>query len=429
MSWPRILCATCVMVTAVPVGAQTTIPASSADWILDGGSANAILGSESAPAGDVNGDGFDDVLITASGSIHLYEGSAQGLAKVPSWSFGPAVQGSFYLGFRAGDVNGDGFDDVLIGDPGNDDPVHDEGRALLFMGSAAGLPGGPSWVFLGDRPGLTLGWSLGGGDVNGDGLSDVIVVAADRVVVFNGTSAGLATTPSWMILSSDTSVFFLGNNASDLAIGDMNGDGYVDLAFTTLETRKNSYAARLFVYKGSKQGLGEPRVIDLDLQKGSLLAVVAPAGDTDGDGLNDVAVIYYSLLSPSEPGLGKPESVVIYNGSNSILRPRPRALLEGVPSRSLVQAGTAGDLNGDGYADVFVAESFEPLIGPSFRAVLIYTGGPRGASDAPRVIIGPEQAGDQFPFWFGGGARRRRQRRRLRRFHRGCSPFRRRAER
>lgn len=134
--------------------------ASSPAWHVEGNQSGAALGNSVASAGDVNRDGYGDVLVGAfqyvlpglenQGRALVYLGSAAGLATQPNWkadsnqaraSFGSAVAG-------AGDVNGDGYDDVLVGAYEFDGGEVDEGRVSAYLGSALGI--GRTFAYAGD---------------------------------------------------------------------------------------------------------------------------------------------------------------------------------------------------------------------------------------------------------------------------------------
>lgn len=134
-------------------------------------------------AGDVNGDGYADVAISAynygngAGKIYVYLGGATGLNATPAftatgqanWNFlGQSVR-------EAGDVNGDGYADIIVGANGYPS-LGFTGRAYVYTGSANGLSATPAFTATGEAPDNDFGISAGmAGDVNGDGVSDVII--------------------------------------------------------------------------------------------------------------------------------------------------------------------------------------------------------------------------------------------------------------
>ena len=111
-------------------------------------------------------------------------------------------QGAAQLGkvASAGDVNGDGFGDVLVGAPGYDGVFPDSGRVSVYLGSILGLSETPAWTVDGDLEDSGLGVDVASGDVNGDGFSDVIVQGFQggwRVFAFFGSARGLSNTAAW----------------------------------------------------------------------------------------------------------------------------------------------------------------------------------------------------------------------------------------
>ena len=149
----------------------------------------ARFGRSVGTAGDVNGDGFADIIVgaeqydngqTDEGRVYVFLGSKTGLNSTADWTaesdqaealFGKLVR-------TAGDVNGDGYADVIVGAPFFDGGQTDEGRAYLYLGSAMGLNATADWTAEGNQTEARFGTSAGtAGDVNGDGYSDVIIGA------------------------------------------------------------------------------------------------------------------------------------------------------------------------------------------------------------------------------------------------------------
>src|SRR5207245_1145792 len=177
-----------------------------------------------------NGDGFGDVIIgepnysngeSYEGRALVYLGSASGLGATPAW----AVESNrSFLDFggivgSAGDVNRDGFGDVVVGAPGG----FSQPNVFVYLGSPTGLSTVSAWSLdSGSHPGAAVPvFASTAGDVNGDGFGDLIVAGASKVSVYPGGPAGLSTAPLWTVTSEFTSAVG--------AAGDVNGDGYGDV--------------------------------------------------------------------------------------------------------------------------------------------------------------------------------------------------------
>jgi hypothetical protein len=148
-------------------------------------------------AGDVNGDGFADVAVGVPGhaETHVFYGGVVGLFQPPAAllvSPNPSAA-SFGSALALGDTNRDGFADLIVGDPSGSSP----GLVYVYLGSAAGLPGVPSLTLSGLDAGAQFGIAVAyAGDVNDDGYGDILVGANNfaggigRAYLHRGTAMG-----------------------------------------------------------------------------------------------------------------------------------------------------------------------------------------------------------------------------------------------
>lgn len=243
-------------------------PLNQADVMFTGEATLDRAGHCVAPAGDVNNDGFDDFLIGAPHNSFLESKAGQvylvlGQAEFPEKTIALNSANSSFCGENAdhlagyalaaaGDVNGDGFDDFLVGAPGNSDAGGaNAGKTYLLLGKRTG------WglrfplslanaSYIAEAGGDWSGASLAGvGDVNNDGLADFMVGAhgnsqtanrAGKTYLFLGKTSGWARDLSLSLANAS----FLGEKAGDSAgfrvagAGDVNGDGFDDLLISAI---------------------------------------------------------------------------------------------------------------------------------------------------------------------------------------------------
>src|SRR5207244_8657980 len=134
--------------------------ASTPAWTAESDQGSAYFGTSVAMAGDINGDGYSDVIVGAYnpfsfGRAYVFLGSSSGLGTTPAWT-ADGDQLAARFGFSvstAGDINSDGYSDILIGSPSYSAGQNHEGRAYLYLGSASGLPTASAWTAESDQPG------------------------------------------------------------------------------------------------------------------------------------------------------------------------------------------------------------------------------------------------------------------------------------
>lgn len=265
------------------LGGARQIAAIKVEAVLYAKRPSDYFGPMMSSAGDVNGDGFDDFLIGVNnhdgkypmgGKANVYYGSKSGVSLTPNWTaeydlpVHPDLDqaGVQEFGFSvacAGDVNGDGFDDIVIGAPFAERWDRDEGLVFVYEGSRIGLRSKPSLILESNHPHAVLGWSVGGaGDVNGDGFDDLIVSAPQAssgpvnegaALVFHGSKSGIRPKLRWSRLS-DASNAYLGRQVA--GAGDLNGDGYADVLITLPEWKNGPLeTGKVLVEYGTANGL------------------------------------------------------------------------------------------------------------------------------------------------------------------------------
>ena len=387
----------------------------SPSWTAEIDQVGAWFGESVDTAGEVNGDGYSDVIVgsrnydngqSAEGGAFVYHGSSTGLSAIAAWTAeGDQVDSRFGSSVgTAGDVNGDGYSDVIVGAFRYDNGEQDEGRAFVYHGSAAGLSATPSWTDEVDQENAFFGYSVGtAGDVNRDGYSDVIV-GANRydsgqideggAFVYHGGATGLSATADWTA-EGDQFVAKFGNSVGPA--GDVNDDGYADV-IVGAETYDNgeSNEGRAFVYHGSETGLSA--IADWTAEGDQANAIfgisVGTAGDVNGDGYSDVIVGAYRY----DNGQTDEGRAFVYHGSAAGLSAAAgwTAEIDQAGAEFGGSVGAAGDVNGDGYSDVIVGADLYDNGELDEGGAFVYHGSPAGLNATADWTAEGDQDGANF---------------------------------
>jgi hypothetical protein len=388
-------------------------------------------------AGDINKDGFDDLIIGApgnndggavAGAAYVIFGKAGGFGTIDLTNLQPsngfvirgdsAYDRAGWSVSSAGDVNGDGFDDIIVGAPFGDNAFENAGEAYVIYGKASGfgtvdlttIAAGSGFVIQGPAESHTAGYDVSSaGDINGDGFDDLIVssrqfnyggwgsyyysydTTPSAYVIFGkanpAATINLATLPAadgFRVTSTSSDGW---SNFSIAAAGDINGDGFDDIILG--DSYGAGGAGEAYVIFGKATGstnldagnLAPPNGFRIQGDAGNDWAgfSVAGAGDVNDDGFDDIVI---GARLGDDGGTNAGQAYVIFGkatgfGTIDLTNLAAAAGFKIQGENSYDNAGYsvsgAGDVNGDGFHDIIISAPFSDNGGPgSGRAYVIF---------------------------------------------------------
>jgi hypothetical protein len=373
-------------------------------FAINGINAGDYSGDSVSAAGDVNGDGIADIIIGTpivannTGQSYVVFGSRNGFPASLNLGNLNGANGFILNGINAGDRSG--FSVSMVGDV-NADSVAD----IIIGAHYANNGAGQSYVIFGSRNGFSSPFSLSSlngtngfvinginagdmsgssvseaGDVNGDGIADIMIGARNanqnvgQAYVVFGSSKGFASQFSLSSLNGQNGFVLNGITASDLSgwsvsgAEDVNGDGIADIIIGT-PFSNNGGIGQTYVVLGSNKGFASQfNLNNLNGQNGFVISgnnyfdysgrSVSWAGDVNSDGIADIIIGAHNgnngagqsfIIFGSRSGFPQSLSLSNLNGANGFA-------INGVNSGDYIGSSVsgAGDVNGDGIADVII---------------------------------------------------------------------------
>jgi hypothetical protein len=411
-----------------------------------------LLGWPISICGDVNGDGFDDILVGAqnnsdggyrAGKVYLIFG------KKSNWSMDiniSSADASFvgensedglgWDGCGVGDINGDGFDDIAITSGGNDEGGYNAGQLYLIFGKATGwVPdtniSNSSASFIGEVAYGMLGWAVSdAGDVNADGFDDLMVSSVVNGEKYLGGGQvylifGKATGWSMDRNITEANASFLGEGTDDYlgwslaSVGDVNGDGFDDILISAAANDDSFWqGGQVYLIFGKASGWS----MDTDIDKADASFTgemtedyagiyISGAGDINADGYDDFLI---GSASNSESGFNAGQTYIIFGKSSgwsmatSLSKADASFRGENDEDKSGLIVRGAGDVNGDGYGDILIGASDNDEGAKNAGQVYLILGKDYGwsmdmnISDVDASFLG-ENAGDKLGWPCDGG--------------------------
>ena len=314
------------------------------------------LGISVSSAGDVDGDGFDDVIVGSRTRAYIFHGGTDIDDSYDLLMNGEKSTDSFgYSVSGAGDLNNDGYDDVIVGAGQNDAAGTDAGRAYVYYGGT-NMDSAADVVLTGENPGDYFGISVSGsGDVNGDGFDDVIVGAScsdaggfnsGRVYIYYGKTR--MDSIADVVITAESEARYLGSSVS--GAGDVNNDGYDDVVVGA--PYYNGSLGAAYVYLGGTSMDSTPDTVFTGGESyENLGSSVSAAGDVNNDGYDDIVI---GSKGNATNGTQAGMAFVLFGNQNPDSTQTINFTCGKTNDGFGWSVSDAGDYNGDGFADMMI---------------------------------------------------------------------------
>ena len=368
--------------------------------------------------GDLNADGFDDLVIstptadlvsmTENGRVSVHYGSTTGLSELPDMIYAGASDGAHYgAGMDLGDFNNDGIMDLAVGSPGWA-PAGDEearpGLVHVYLGNASGVSPSP-WVNLTGTSNESLGSAVAAlhQTGNGDSLaatarnytSEVSGTQTDagKVNLYTGNESGMFSSRN--LTQTENGGLF----GRSLEACDVNNDGHDELIVgnTGDYSKPTTYSSVEYFFGSSSGYNGTADHTLASIVQGKLFGLnIACVGDLNGDGFDEHIISEPFNSTAGAFGAG---TLWLFDGTNGPL-PGEADWRYWPPANSRIGESmvAAGDINEDGYDDVYISSR----MGNAAGRVEIFLGSATGISD-DRQLLAEGNSSEHLGFRMAAG--------------------------